>query len=677
MTPDKHTIPFGRNLPCSMPVLHRRILFWAAVFFLLSACASQPGLNPNEAVAVGVQPVTYPQDFHTLQPAASSKPSALWTDFTDGNNLSTLLVGQDSKLWSAGNGGVIQWDPLHDTYHKYTTADGLPANRLTALTQTPGGMLWAGSQNGHAASFDGKRWQVYSHLIGETISAMAVSPDGSVWFGTNRGVVRFNSQAWSAYTAQNGLSGGEVKSLFVDQTGRVWAATATGLASFEQGQWRKYAFPPGTRVASLAQTKDGVLWAGSDGRLFRLEGEKWQTIDFQQGLDYAQIGRINALAVAPDGSLWLSTPGYLVDYDGQSWKAFRTGEGQPLATLAFDSNGNLWAGGAGSGLVNFSKGKWQVYRTADVLGGNTILSLATGANGAVWAGTNRGALHFTGQAWQTFSSANSLPDNQVLAIAVAPDGSTWFGTQSGAVHLQAGDWITYTAQSGYNMAQVAHIAITGDGSLWFATQQGAWLYDADSGTLYPAQSNLPDIQIQDVATGPHGSIWFLTPKGIVRFKDNRWLPVNFPDQEYITCLAVAANSDLWLGTRDHGVYRLNAEIWDQFSTTQADKLTLNPDGSAYYLSGTDLLPLNGKFLQHYRQVDGLQDDTVNALAIAPNGAIWAGTDNGAGRFKDGAWQSFGLGSGLGAQKVRALAVAPDGTVWFGLSLGGIARYLPP
>ncbi len=671
----------GKLSPCRVrppgEALRKKLLPWLAALILLSGCASRPRAVAATTVAVRIQAIPYPQNFQTLQPATMPNSSVQWMDLTDGNNLSALLVERAGRLWSAGKGGIIAWDPAQGTYRKYTAAEGLPSNQITALAQDADGRLWAGAQDGYTAYFDGQRWQVHPELVGETITAMAAAPDGSLWFGTNRGVVRYDGRNWNAYTAQNGLKGGEVNALLADRDGRIWAAMATGLASFEQGQWRQYSFPPGTRFTSLAQTTDGLVWAGSDGRLYRWSGADWQEIDFRQDPDHAHIGRITALAAAADGGLWLSTPGYLVEYDGQSWTASRSGAGQPLASLAIDANEGLWAGGAGTGLLHFDGADWQRYRSADGLGSNFILSLAVRQSGDVWAGTNQGAFHYTGQAWQSYSAANGLPDDAVLAVAAAPDGSTWFGTPQGVGRLLGGGWISYTVQTGYDMGQVAQIAVTADGSLWFAAQQGAWLYDARRDSLYPVLGELPDGRVQAVAPSPDSSVWFLTPKGIMRFANSRWLPVNFPDQEFITCLAVSASGDLWLGTRLHGAYRLSGDIWSQFSTGQADQLNLNPDGSAYYQSGTDLLPLNGKFLQHFRQVDGLPDDTVNALAFAPDGAVWVGTDQGAGRFIDGGWQSFGLESGLGTQKVQALAVAPDGTVWFGTALEGLARFSAP
>jgi ligand-binding sensor domain-containing protein len=685
MPPDKRAFPaagvglkaIDRGKCQSIPPVWKRQLPWIAALILLGACTPRLSAIPRLTVVVSIQTISSLQDAQTLQPVSAPDSSAQWMGYTNGNNLSALLVDQAGRLWSAGNGGIVQWDTPHGAYRKYTAAEGLPANDIAALAQSMDGKLWAGARNGYAAFFDGGRWQLHPELVGETITAMAAAPDGSLWFGTNRGMVRYDGRNWSAYIAQNGLSGGEVNALLVDRAGRVWAAMTGGLASFEQGGWHAYAFPTGTRFTSLAQTTDGSLWAGSEGRLYRSSGAGWQEIDFRQDPDHARVGRIAALAAAPGGALWLSTPGYLVEYDGQNWTAFRSGEDQPLASLAVDPNGGLWAGGTATGLLHIAGNDWRGYRSADGLGSNFILSLAVGPGGDVWAGTNQGAFHHTDQAWQLFSSANGLADDPVLAVATAPDGSTWFGTQSGAARYLGGGWITYTPENGYDMGQVAQIAATGNGSLWFAAQRGAWLYDVHSDTLYPVQGELPDSRVQDVAAGPDGSAWFLTPKGIVRFAESRWLPVNFPDQEFITCLAEAASGDLWLGTRLHGVYRLSGEIWSQFSIGQADQLNLNPDGSAYYQNGTDLLPLNGKFLQHYRQADGLPDDTVNALAIAPNEVVWAGTDHGAGRFADGSWQSFGLGSGLGEQKVQAVAVAPDGAIWFGSTLGGLARFSAP
>jgi ligand-binding sensor domain-containing protein len=644
---------------------------------LLSACAPRLSTSAPTMASISIQAIPYPKRAQTLLPAAEPGPAGQWLDYTDGNNLAALLVDQSGRLWSAGGGGILQWDVTQGTYQKYTAAEGLPANDIAALAQTTDGKLWAGARDGYAAFFDGARWRVHPELVGETITAMAAAPDGSLWFGTNRGVVRYDGRSWSAFTAQNGLNGSEVSALLVDRNGQVWAAMTGGLASFEAGQWRQYRFPPGTNFTGLAQATDGSMWAGSDGRIFHLIDGDWQEIDFQQDPDHARIRRITAMAAASHGSIWLATPGYLIQYNGQDWSAYPTVADQPLASLAVDPNGGVWAGGAGSGLLHFTGKDWQRYRSADGLGSNFILSLAVGTGGDVWAGTNQGVFHHTVQAWQSFSSANGLPDDVVLAQASAPDGSTWFGTQNGAARYLGGGWITYTAQTGYDMGQVAQISLAGNGSLWFAAQQGAWLYDAQRDTLYPVQGQLPDGPVQAVAPGPDGSAWFLTAKGILRFDSSRWLPVNFPDQEFITNLLATPSGDLWLGTRLHGVYRLSGDIWSQFSTVQADQLNLNPDGSAYYQSGTDLLPLNGKFLQHYRQADGLPDDTVNALAIDPNGAVWAGTNRGAGRFADGSWQGFGLGSGLGAQKVQALAVAPDGSVWFGAALGGLAHYLTP
>ncbi len=71
---------------------------------------------------------------------------------------------------------------------------------------------------------------------------------------------------------------------------------------------------------------------------------------------------------------------------------------------------------------------------------------------------------------------------------------------------------------------------------------------------------------------------------------------------------------------------------------------------------------------------GLPNNTVKALAVAPNDEVWVGTEFGLCRFDGSNWQTFQTGSsGLPDNDIRALAVDDTGTVWVG-TLNGLARY---
>jgi len=71
---------------------------------------------------------------------------------------------------------------------------------------------------------------------------------------------------------------------------------------------------------------------------------------------------------------------------------------------------------------------------------------------------------------------------------------------------------------------------------------------------------------------------------------------------------------------------------------------------------------------------GLPNNTVKALAVAPNADVWVGTEFGLCRYDGSTWQTFQTGSsGLPDNDVRSLAVDDGGAVWIG-TLGGLARY---
>lgn len=97
------------------------------------------------------------------------------------------LVVSGILLWGWLGGGVVQADEV--PYRHFTTFDGLPSERITALDQSPSGLLWIGTNTGLAV-YDGHEFRQISlpDTIGVPyVSSIRAMPDGSVWVAASRG----------------------------------------------------------------------------------------------------------------------------------------------------------------------------------------------------------------------------------------------------------------------------------------------------------------------------------------------------------------------------------------------------------------------------------------------------------------------------------------------------------
>jgi len=84
--------------------------------------------------------------------------------------------------------------------------------------------------------------------------------------------------------------------------------------------------------------------------------------------------------------------------------------------------------------------------------------------------------------------------------------------------------------------------------------------------------------------------------------------------------------------------------------------------------------LNGIWSTYTATNSGLPSNQINALASAPDGMIWMGTDAGAVRFDGTEWTVFDTtNSGIPGDFVLAIARADNGVIWFGTPQGA-ARF---
>ncbi len=142
---------------------------------------------------------------------------------------------------------------------------------------------------------------------------------------------------------------------------------------------------------------------------------------------------------------------------------------------------------------------------------------------------------------------------------------------------------------------------------------------------------------------------------------------------FVSDMAFDSSGALW-AVGSGGVVRWDPEATTCVKYTVDQGLTSNrvsavavaPDGALWIGSeGGGASRFDGASWTTYSVADGLASDTVQAIAVAPDGVVWLGTDRGASRFDGETWTTYTTADGLASNSVGSIALALDGAVWFG------------
>jgi hypothetical protein len=102
---------------------------------------------------------------------------------------------------------------------------------------------------------------------------MAEGVDGSMWFGTEEGVIRYDGLEWKTFTVSSGLHGEPINALCSTGDGRIYAASDMGIVQFSEGLWHRV-FPRQVGlpwpVDRMIEASDGSIWAATAWGALRL-----------------------------------------------------------------------------------------------------------------------------------------------------------------------------------------------------------------------------------------------------------------------------------------------------------------------------------------------------------------------------------------------------------------------
>src|SRR5215207_9873375 len=270
--------------------------------------------------------------------------------------------------------------------------DGFPKGEVTAITQTPDGYLWLGTELG-LFRFDGVRHVLWrppanQELPSNFIFSLLVTRDGTLWIGTEKGLASWKGGKLTQYPE---LAGRYIFKLLEDREGSVWASGAAvpagRLCAIRNGSVRCFGDDGslGRAVFNLYEDSKGNLWAGvKDGlwqwkpgppKFYPLAGEP-------DGIQCFGEDNDGTLLVGWNGGIHRFTDGKTAPYPIP---------GTPgrirARRLLRDRDGGLWIGTFNQGLVHVHEGRTDVFGLSDGLSGGSGNRLFEDREGNIWVGT--------------------------------------------------------------------------------------------------------------------------------------------------------------------------------------------------------------------------------------------------------------------------------------------------
>ncbi len=477
---------------------------------------------------------------------------------------------------------------------------------------------------------------------------------------------------------------------------------------------------PQSTVTSLAQTRDGYLWIGSQLGLTRFDGVAFTTFSMRNTPGLRDM-RIGALFVDRDGTLWIGTglsgvstlkdgkftaipevlpaPGVTTIYQdraGKMWAGTREGLTQytngrfrpvsgmtgPVYVVAEDRSGTLLVGGD-RGLFEYSDGLLSLWQSPLGKVERPIGALLRDRAGALWIGLDDEIVRIDSAGVRRYSAAAGLSAGQVKSIEQDAQGTIWIGTGGGGVGRFRGDRIEMFSDAdgllGNDITEMVH---DGEGSLWIGSANGGLNRFRNSRFVtYGAREGLPAELLWAVYGDRDGSMLVAPERsGLSRLADGRFTTTlqkdGFPGKETRAMLRTKSG-ELWIATQEALFRQQEYGGWESLSgpgrvpATRTRALFEDREGRIWIGGNYGIVRYErGKF--HLMTADaGIRRAAVWSIAQDEAGALWFATQGeGVIRLEGGKFTPFDKRNGLSQDVVHALYASKEG-LWVGSQLGAL------
>ena len=336
------------------------------------------------------------------------------------------------------------------------------------------------------------------------------------------------------------------------------------------------------------------------------------------------------------------------------------------------------------------------HTTRDGLSSNSVRAIIQDHMGLIWLGTASGLDSFDGRE----IIHHAIPDGEAGSVTSLFEDSghvLWIGTDN-TLYRYVDDAVTRVP--GFQDTEVTDIAEAPDGTLWVATWGKGLFRVGENGP----EAFLEGHQIEDILVSRSGRIWIADSS-----VEEGMLVYNAASRSFVSpgllfegcsparVCAIDEDDDgnLWLGTWNSGLYRLDAASRTVYSAIPPGMglnhiHSVTHVGAWNFLLGSDdgLLEadlLTGKqnlYRNDRKDPASLSDKFVYPVIRDHEGGLWIGTYYGGVNYvapNRGQFTFRSLSGLVDADEdyiISCFCEDPDGSLWIGSDNGGLFRYSP-
>lgn len=557
-----------------------------------------------------------------------------------------IFCTKNGNIWiGTKSGGFSIYDIKHERFtHSVSISDYIP-DRIISFFEDKNGTVWIGSWQNGVVSYAPETGEIKHYLDNNRISAITQTPDGFMWFGSNEGLICLDNNG-NMQINSLGRKYNEITAIATDTTNQyLWLVGWTiDLIRFDYTDvtLKRYEMPNDNDNAintySILQSEDNDLWIGTWGNgLYRFspDNEQFEWVEIKQQ-------NINNAAF---------------DY-------------QVILDLYQDNAGYIWIGTDGGGIVRLSSERQFNTINFEVTGKNWhINTLLVDNDNVLWIGTKGDGIHYCADHTHfekiTFLPSSPLYGKKIITakkINETPDGTLWVNLNISLYVIDkknSNKPVLQLASTYFDSPELQQIRkgldlIRTGKELWIATQQdGLYIFGYNKGKYAlkhhftsSSERGLENNRITTLTKDRRGNIWLGSYSGMYLFskEDSTFKPLKelVADQTPVCNIVLSALCDsennIWFGT-PCGLNRI--------AITKNKQYKLNT----------------------YNKKDGLPDDYINGILNDNNGNIWLSTNAGISQLnpKTKRVRNFEINDGIGGYNFSegAYFKTPEGIMYFG------------